>query len=133
MDHHTYAGARYLQARENFVNMHRAILGNDLARFIQITENEALVLHGLMMSSDPAYLLMKPGTLEVITRIQRIRKEKGLAVAFTLDAGPNVHLIYPGYEREKVLPFIREELLPYCHQAQWIDDRMGPGPEELIT
>jgi hypothetical protein len=114
------------------------LLANDLA--LQYQDIKVIEQHPLavlkpfhMMSSDPAYLLLKPGTLQVISRIQRIRKEKGLAVAFTLDAGPNVHLIYPGYEREKVLPFIREELLPYCHQEQWIDDRMGPGPEELIT
>ena len=47
------------------------------------------------------------------------------------NAGPNVHLIYPRYEREKVLAFIMDELLGYCHQEQWIDDRMGAGPEEL--
>ncbi len=84
-----------------------------------------------MMSSDPAFLLLKPGTLKVLSRIQQFRKEEGIALAFTLDAGPNVHLIYPGYERGKVLAFIRDELLGFCHQEQWIDDRMGKGPEEL--
>ena len=131
MDDHPYAGARYLQARENIIDLRRAIIGNDIKTFIRITENEALALHGLMMSSDPAFLLLKPGTLEVLSRIQQFRKEKGISVAFTLDAGPNVHLIYPGYEREKVLAFIMDELLGYCYQEQWIDDRMGAGPEEL--
>ena len=131
MDDHPYAGARYLQARENIVDLRRAIIGNDMETFIQITENEALGLHGLMMSSDPAFLLLKPGTLQVLSRIQQLRKDRGISVAFTLDAGPNVHLIYPEYEREKVLAFIRDELLGYCHQEQWIDDRMGAGPEEL--
>jgi diphosphomevalonate decarboxylase len=131
MNEHPYASARYSQARKNIMDLHKAIIGNDLKTFIQITENEAFVLHGMMMSSDPAFLLMKPGTLEVISRIQQFRKEKGIPVAFTLDAGPNVHLIYPGSEREKVLAFIRDELLGYCHQEHWIDDRMGGGPEEL--
>ena len=131
MDDHPYAGARYLQARENIIGLRRAIIGNDIETFVQITENEALAIHGLMMSSDPAFLLLKPGTLQVLSLIQQLRKEKGIPVAFTLDAGPNVHLIYPGYERENVLAFVRDELLVYCHQQQWIDDRMGAGPEEL--
>ena len=131
MDDHPYAGARYLQARENTIELRRAIIGNDIKTFIQIAENEALALHGMMMSSDPAFLLLKPGTLQVLSRIQQFRKEKGISVAFTLDAGPNVHLIYPGYEREKVLAFIMDELLGYCYQEQWLDDRMGAGPEEL--
>jgi diphosphomevalonate decarboxylase len=131
MDEHAYASARYLQARENIVDLRRAIIGNDLDVFTRIVENEALTLHGLMMSSDPAFLLLKPGTLQVLSRIQQFRKEKGVSVAFTLDAGPNVHLIYPGFEREKVLVFIRDELLGYCYQDQWIDDRMGTGPSEL--
>ena len=131
MDEHPYAMARYRQARENIMNLHRAIIGNDLDAFIQLTEMEALALHGLMMSSDPGFLLMKPATLQVISGIQQFRKETGLPVAFTLDAGPNVHLIYPGSEREKVLAFISDELLGYCHQEEWIDDRMGKGPEEL--
>jgi diphosphomevalonate decarboxylase len=131
MDDHPYASGRYLQARENIISLRSAIIENDLESFIQITENEALALHGLMMSSDPAFLLMKPGTLQVLSRIQQFRKNEGIALAFTLDAGPNVHLIYPGYERGKVLAFIRDELLGFCHQEQWIDDRMGKGPEEL--
>jgi len=131
MDDHPFASARYMQAGENIKNLQRAIIGNDMETFIQITENEALTLHGLMMSSDPAFLLMKPGTLEVISRIQQYRRDKGISVAFTMDAGPNIHLIYPGYEREKVLAFIRNELLRFCYQEQWIDDRMGEGPEEL--
>ena len=85
-----------------------------------------------MMSSDPAFLLLKPGTLQVLSRIQQLRKEKGIVVYINHEAGPTVHLIYPGYEREKVMAFIRDELLGYCYQEQWIDDRMGTGPEELL-
>lgn len=131
MENHPYASARYQQAGKNIRDIRRAIIGNDLKTFIQVTENEALVLHSLMMSSDPAFLLLKPGTLQVLSRIQQLRRETGASVAFTLDAGPNVHLIYPGYEREKVLAFLRDELLEYCYLEQWIDDKMGEGPEEL--
>lgn len=131
MNDHPYAVARYQQARENLRVLHRAIIGNDVETFIQITENEALALHGLMMSSHPAFLLLKPGTLRVVSLIQQFRKDTGSFVAFTIDAGPNVHLIYPEAERGKVLAFIRDELLGYCYQEGWIDDRMGTGPDEM--
>jgi len=131
MDEHPYAAARYLQAGQNILEMRRAVYENDVDAFVHITENEAFTLHGLMMSSDPAFLLLQPATLRIISLIQQFRKDTGSFVAFTLDAGPNVHLIYPEREREKVLAFIRHELLGHCQQEQWIDDRMGPGPLEL--
>jgi diphosphomevalonate decarboxylase len=130
MDEHPFASARYQQAGENFLEMRRAIYGNEVDAFIHITENEAFTLHGLMMSSDPPILLLKPGTLRIISLIRQFRQDTGSFVAFTLDAGPNIHLVYPETEREKVLAFIRDELLGYCCQEQWIDDRMGTGPAE---
>jgi diphosphomevalonate decarboxylase len=130
MDHHPYAGARFQQARENITEMTEAIFGNDIESFIRITENEALGLHGLMMSSDPGFLLLKPDTLNVLSRIQQLRKQTGIFLAFTIDAGPNVHLIYPEYEREKILAFIEGDLRKFCYRGQWIDDRMGEGPVE---
>jgi mevalonate pyrophosphate decarboxylase len=41
----------------------------------------------MMMMSDPAFILMKTGTLEVINRIWDFRKITGLPLFFTLDAG----------------------------------------------
>ncbi len=133
MNDHPYADARFRQARENIEELRRAIAGNDVDTFVRIAENEALALHGLMMSSDPGFMLLKPATLEVLSRIQQFRQEKGILAAYTLDAGPNVHLIYPETRRKEVLPFVRDELLPWCHNGQWIDDRMGEGPEEIST
>ena len=130
MNDHPYAEARFRQARANIEELKRAITGNDIDAFVRVAENEALALHGLMMSSDPGFMLLKPATLHVISRIQQFRQEKGIFAAYTMDAGPNVHLIYPESRREEVIPFIRDELLPWCHNGQWIDDRMGTGPEE---
>jgi diphosphomevalonate decarboxylase len=67
----------------------------DMERFIKLVEHEALTLHAMMMMSDPAFILMKTGTLEVINKIWDFRKETGLPLFFTLDAGANVHLLFP--------------------------------------
>ena len=47
-------------------------------------EEEALSLHAMMMTGKPGYLLMKPGTLEIIRKIQEFRKETGKHLGFTL-------------------------------------------------
>jgi diphosphomevalonate decarboxylase len=50
-------------------------------------------------------------------------------VFFTLDAGANVHLIYPVEFQENVLSMIENELLVYCENEQYLCDRIGRGPE----
>ena len=47
------------------------------------------------MNSDPSFILMKPNTLKIIELIREIREEEEMPWYFTLDAGPNVHLMYP--------------------------------------
>lgn len=131
MNNHPFASQRYNQSRNNMAGITKAIRDNDVEKFIQITENEALTLHGLMMSSDPGFILLEPSTLEILSRVRRFREESGTFLCFTLDAGPNVHLIYTGSVRDKILSFVREELLEFCHDRKWIDDRIGNGPYEF--
>ncbi len=86
----------------------------DLEGFIKLTEHEALTLHAMMMMSDPAFILMKTGTLEVINKIWDFRRITGLPLFFTLDAGANVHLLFPNdIESDKIKIFIQQELLPF--------------------
>lgn len=128
---HPYAEARYRQAEKNCLEMHRVLKNGDLEHFVKIVENEALSLHGLMLSSNPGYLLLKPGTIEISERIRRFRHETNIPVAFTLDAGPNVHLLYPKQYKNEVVSLINDELLLFCTGKKWIDDQLGNGPENL--
>ena len=50
-------------------------------------------MHGVMMTSAPSLLYWQPGTLEVLQAVRAWREEEGVPVYFTIDAGPNVHLI----------------------------------------
>jgi diphosphomevalonate decarboxylase len=52
-------------------------------------------------------------------------------ICFTLDAGPNVHVLYAQEDESKVLPFIENELLPYCVDRKVIHDRIGFGPKKI--
>ena len=131
MDGNPYAPARYAQANENIKNLLSALQSGDLDTFINITESEALQLHALMMCSNPSYILMKPNTLNLINEIREFRQETKLPLCFTLDAGPNVHLLYPENEAEKVEYFIKNVLADYCDHDRWIADHVGEGPKKL--
>jgi diphosphomevalonate decarboxylase len=132
MEGNPYASARYAQANENIKNLLIALKSGDLDTFINITESEALQLHALMMCSNPSFILMKPNTLRIIEEIRHFRNETRIPLCFTLDAGPNVHLLYPENEAEKVESFIKSELVTYCNQSRWIADHVGDGPKKLL-
>lgn len=132
MEGNPYAPARYAQANENTKNLLVALKSGDLDTFINITESEALQLHALMMCSNPSFILMKPNTLNIINEIRGFREETKIPLCFTLDAGPNVHLLYPESEAEKVEQFINDNLAAYCVDNKWIADHVGDGPKKLL-
>ena len=132
MEGNPYAPARYAQANENIKNLLAALKSGDLDTFINITESEALQLHALMMCSNPSYILMKPNTLNLISEIRQFRQDTQIPLCFTLDAGPNVHLLYPENESDRVETFINNVLLSYCSGNRWIADRVGDGPKKLL-
>lgn len=132
METNPYASARYAQARRNVSELMAALKSGDLDAMMKITESEALQLHALMMCSNPSFILMRPNTLNIINEIRRFREETKVPVCFTLDAGPNVHLLYPDDVAEKVVAFIESELSVYCVDRHWIADRVGDGPKPLV-
>jgi len=131
MDTNPYAEVRYTTAKNNIVDLLTALKTGDLESFMKITESEAMQLHALMMCSNPSVMLLKPNTLRIINTLYEFRRETDIPVCFTLDAGPNVHLLYPDQHAEMVERFIMDELEPYCHEGQWIADRVGEGPSRI--
>lgn len=131
MHKHPYRDQRKVQAHDNLTRITEALRSGDWTLFGEITENEAMSLHSLMMSSNPGYILMHPNTLMMIKKIRNFREETQVPAYFTLDAGPNIHLIYPAAEQKQVTAFIADELAPHCENRRWIADAAGPGPQEL--
>ncbi len=130
MHNHPFAERRFAQAHENLDKLIAIFEKGNLEEFIQIVESEALTLHAMMMTSMPYFILMKPNTLEIINRIWKFRKDTQTPVCFTLDAGANVHVLYPENVKEKVLQFIKAELVGYCQNEQYICDDIGEGAIE---
>jgi diphosphomevalonate decarboxylase len=131
MHWHPFAEQRFAQAHANLSKMKETLIAGDLNTFIKITESEALTLHAMMMTSMPYFILMKPNTLEIINRIWKFRAETGIPVCFTLDAGANVHVLYPENVSNEVLDFIKNELVGYCQNSQYICDEIGTGAVKI--
>lgn len=128
---HPFAKQRFEQAHQNLAELKTVLATGDLKRFIEIVESEALTLHAMMMTSMPYFILMKPNTLKIINKIWAYRAENKSNMCFTLDAGANVHLLFPKAESEKVYEFIKSELVAYCQNGHYICDKVGKGAELL--
>ncbi len=100
IDEHPFKNPRIETAQKNALAILRALETGDAETFGDILEAEALMLHALMMTSRPNYLLMRPDTLAIIETTRAIRKETGIPAYFTLDAGANVHILLPGKDKE---------------------------------
>jgi diphosphomevalonate decarboxylase len=127
MHNHPFAERRFAQAHENLDTLIPIFESGNLEEFIKVVESEALTLHAMMMTSMPYFILMKPNTLQIINAIWKFRNETKTPVCFTLDAGANVHVLYPKSSQEKVLQFIKDELVGYCQNGQYICDEIGIG------
>jgi diphosphomevalonate decarboxylase len=132
MHNHPFAVQRFLQAHRNLSDMKNVLENGNLEEFIKIVESEALTLHSMMMTSMPYFILMKPNTLEIINKIWKFRNETKIPICFTLDAGANVHVLYPENVIDKVLQFIKAELVGYCQNGQYICDEIGKGSELIL-
>lgn len=129
---HPFARQRYEQAKTHLGELTTHLTSGDVNGFIELVETEALSLHAMMLTSRPSYILMKPETLAVIEKIKRYRQTEKVPVCFTLDAGANVHLLYPKEFINTVMDFVKNELLGYCKESQYLCDEVGDGPTQLV-
>ncbi|PID69486.1 MAG: diphosphomevalonate decarboxylase [Flavobacteriales bacterium] len=131
MHQHPFAAKRFGQANNNLTRLSEVIKTGDLEIFMQLVELEALSLHAMMMTSMPYFILMKPNTLAIINAIWEFRRVTKTPVCFTLDAGANVHVLYPEAEKIKVQSLIDAHLLPFCQKNNYICDSVGNGALEI--
>jgi diphosphomevalonate decarboxylase len=122
MNNHPFLSARIIQAQIHYKAIVQALKVGEWQSVGEIMENEALTLHAMMMTSNPGYILLAPQSLDVIRLVQAFRREAGVLVYFTIDAGPNIHLIYRDEDQHKVETFIKHELSPILENVIW--DRM---------
>lgn len=128
---HPFAEKRFEQAHQNIQKLSEAITQGNLENFMNLVESEALTLHAMMMTSQPYFILMKPNTLAIIEKIWAFRNQTKVPVCFTLDAGANVHVLYPQAFTDIVVKFIQDELVKYCQGGMYLQDNVGSGAKKM--
>ena len=131
MHGHPFAEKRFEQANENLSTLSKILQKGDVKAFVNLVESEALTLHAMMMTSNPFFILMKPNTLEIINKIWEFRARTNSNVCFTLDAGANVHVLFPEKEKELVNTFVVNELVQFCQKNEYICDSVGSGAKQM--
>ena len=81
------------QAAHDLPRIRQAVLDRDFETLGQTAEHNALAMHATMIASWPPILYWLPETTAHLHAIHRLRAE-GLPVYATLDAGPNLKLLY---------------------------------------
>lgn len=118
--------ARAADAPRRLEVCRRAILERDFEALANIIELDSDMMHAVMMTSQPALFYWKPATLAVMEAVRSWRKD-GLQAAYTIDAGPNVHVICPQFEMDAVKSLLRE--IPGVSQV--LSATVG-GPASLL-
>lgn len=131
MENNPFAAPRYQQAQERMTAVVSALKSGDVWTFGQIAEDEAMTLHALMMTSSPSFTLLKPNTLRMIEILREWREATKLPAFFSLDAGPNLHLLYPDSIKDDINQLIINELQPLCEDGTVIFDRVGQGATRI--
>jgi diphosphomevalonate decarboxylase len=91
--------ARVADAPRRLDLCRNAILNCDFNAFASIVELDSDIMHAVMMTSTPALHYWKPASLEVMNCVRAWRAE-GIPACYTVDAGPNVHVICPEAEAQ---------------------------------
>ncbi len=129
--HGAAAASPFFQARiarvpRDFQIIKQALMERDMASFGPAVEAEALALHAIAMTGSPPALYLAPETLSLISRLHAWRHE-GLPVWFTLDAGPNLHLICEGEVADELESRLRE-----LDEVESILHNRAAGPARLV-
>lgn len=103
-----------------------AILHRDFEALADVIEQDALMMHSVMLTSRPALIYWLPATLRIIQSVRDWRAS-GMPVAFTIDAGPNVHVISSAHDQDKIARLLKE-----VEGVQTILQASVGGPTQIV-
>ncbi|WP_027859432.1 diphosphomevalonate decarboxylase [Marinobacterium jannaschii] len=90
-----------LQAAADLEKLHQAILAQDFALLGETAEQNALSMHATMIASWPPLLYWQPDSVAAMHKVWQLRAE-GLALYFTMDAGPNLKLLFEAEDQAAI-------------------------------
>lgn len=118
--------ARLQQAPRQLASCRQAILERDFDRLAGIIELDSNLLHAVIMTSSPPVLYWEPGTLAVMQAVSAWRNS-GLPAAYTIDAGPNVHVICTSEAAKQV-----SDMLASIPDVEQVLVASAGGPARLV-
>jgi diphosphomevalonate decarboxylase len=111
--------ARLADAPRRLELCRHAILERDFEAFAAIVELDSDMMHAVMMTSTPGLFYWQPASITVMEAVREWRA-RGIPVCYTVDAGPNIHVICPREQAEDVerrvreLPGVQDVLVAGC-------------------
>lgn len=106
----------------DMVAIKQAIKAKDIDQIGHIAEENALRMHALTFSADPGFTYFNGETLTIIKAVEDLRNQ-GVNCYYTMDAGPNVKVIYDRGNRSKIV----EELSNIVGPERLVVSQPGPG------
>lgn len=94
--------ARVASSESRLQICREAIQKRDFEALAEVMELDSNLMHAVMMTSRPALLYWQPATIQIMQNVHQWRKQ-GLPVSYTIDAGPNVHVICPSEAAQTVI------------------------------
>jgi diphosphomevalonate decarboxylase len=114
--------ARVADAPRRLEICRNALLHCDFDAFASIVELDSDMMHAVMMTSTPALHYWNPASLELMNKVRSWRAE-GIPACYTVDAGPNVHVICP----ESVAHLVDKKLREMHGVEDVLVARVGEG------
>lgn len=112
--------------KQDMAQMKAAIAAHDLAQIGHLAQENALRMHALNLAADPGFTYFTGETLTAMRAVDRLRST-GLTCYYTIDAGPNVKVIYDPHDRAALLA----ALTPIFGRDRLVVAKPGPGIQYL--
>lgn len=96
------------RANNDFELMKQALKNNEFEKIGQIMEANTITMHNTTFRSNPSFSFLNKETYNIIKKVKRLRRNFDLKMYFTMDAGPNVKLLYLKKDEEKILKVLKE-------------------------
>jgi len=104
----------------------KAILSCDFDLLASIVELDSDMMHAVMMTSNPGLHYWMPASLEIMQAVRAWRQE-GISACYTVDAGPNIHVLCI----EKHMQEVGRRLRKFAGVKKVLQARVG-GPARLV-
>jgi len=89
------------QANKDVQTILTAINSKDFSQLGKTAEHNALTMHATMIATWPPIVYWQPDSVEAMHKVWQLR-EQGVEVYFTMDAGPNLKLLFLETEKPAI-------------------------------